>query len=122
MIWLIFSIILGLNMISFAVFGISPGYKLGVPALAAVVWLILTVALYLHTVGQREVGLVQSFSGAISNSYKTTGVVFTAPWNHIKKENIGLLKDTFVFEGNNDAVSKDQQAIDAVVTLNYRLE
>jgi hypothetical protein len=39
---------------------------------------------------QRQVGIVQSFSGTIGSSYKSSGVVMTAPWNHILKENIGL--------------------------------
>lgn len=121
MAWLILTIVLFI-VAAGALFFALPPYRLIVPAVAIGVWLILTVFMSIHTVGQREVGLVQSFSGAISNNYKTTGVVWTAPWNHIKKEDIGLLKETFHFVGSNSAVSKDQQAIDAEVTLNFRVD
>lgn len=121
MIWLILTILLAIVGIG-ALFVGTGLYKFGIPAATTVIWLILTVALSLHTVGQRQVGIVQSFSGAISSSYKTTGVVFTAPWNHILTENIGIQKEAFDFSGANSAVSKDQQAIDATLVVNYQVE
>src|SRR4051812_14617087 len=100
MAWLILTIVLGIAGLGAAIFATPPYRAIG-PLVAAGVWVILTIFMSLHVVGQREVGLIQSFSGAISDNYKTTGVVMTAPWNHIKKEDIGLLKETFHFVGSN---------------------
>lgn len=127
MAWLVFTILLGivgitgLGAMIFAPIG-SKFYGTLMFGGSLAVWLILSFFMSIHTVGQRETALVKSFSGAISDQPKTTGVVFVAPWNHIVKEDIGLLKETFNFSlGDNSAVSKDQQEIGAVVTLNFRV-
>lgn len=128
MLWLIFSIILGIVGIGGVIVGLgssTPSGKFSGYVTAGAcfaVWLVLSFFLSLHTVGQREVGLVQSFSGTISNSYKSPGVVFAAPWNHVKKENVGLQKEVFNFGADNSAVSKDQQPITATLVVNYQVE
>lgn len=125
MIWLIFTVLLGLFAIGCVIVG-TPGWKIGGVILSGFVWIILTLALSLHTVGQREVGIVQSFSGTIGSNYKSPGVVWAAPWNHVKKENVGLQKEIFVFDGGSGhqgaAVSKDQQPISAVLAVNFQVE
>jgi regulator of protease activity HflC (stomatin/prohibitin superfamily) len=95
------------------------GYLVGGGAI--VVWLVLTFFLSIHTVGQREVGIVYNFSGTIAGK-KSPGVVMTAPWQHIKTENVAIQKDVFVFEQSNSAVSKDQQPITATLVVNHQVE
>jgi prohibitin 2 len=48
--------------------------------------------------------------------------VLTAPWQHIKTENIAIQKEIFTFDGSNSAVSKDQQPITATLVVNYEVE
>lgn len=127
MLWLVLSIVLGIVGIGGLIYGgAAPvGQKKGgylTAAGCAAVWLVLTFFLSLHTVGQREVGLVQSFSGTIGSHTKSPGVVFTAPWNHIRTENVGIQKEVFDFGTENSAVSKDQQPITAVLVVNYQVE
>ena len=88
---------------------------------AGLFWLVLTFFLCIHTVGQRQVGIVYNFSGTIAGK-KDSGVVLTAPWQHIKTENIALQKEVFTFGGSNSAVSKDQQPITATLVVNYEVE
>jgi prohibitin 2 len=93
---------------------------LGVLAGSGVVWLVVTFFLCLHTVGQREVGIVYSFSGTITGK-KDPGVVFTAPWQHIKTENVGIQSEEFDLDVNNAAVSEDQQPIYARLFVNFQV-
>lgn len=88
---------------------------------ALVIWLIFTGVKTAHTVGQREVAVVYSFSGTITGK-RDPGVVWTAPWQHIKKENVGILHDEWNFDQGNFAVSKDQQRISALLAVNYQIE
>jgi len=90
-------------------------------ALTAVLWVIVSAGLMVHTVGQREVAIVYNFSGTIAGK-KDAGVVTTMPWQHIKKENIGIQHEEFDLDSTNAAVSKDQQPIYAKLFLNYRIE
>jgi regulator of protease activity HflC (stomatin/prohibitin superfamily) len=46
----------------------------------------------------------------------------TAPWQHIKTENVAIQKDVFVFDQSSSAVSKDQQPITATLVVNYQVE
>ena len=104
--------------------GSPPGDKqlgYGVAGAAAVVWIVLTFFFSLHNIGQREVGIVYNFSGTITGR-KDPGTVLTAPWQHIKTENVGIQKEVFDFSGTNAAVSKDQQPIDAELVVNYQVE
>jgi regulator of protease activity HflC (stomatin/prohibitin superfamily) len=125
--WLVLTVVLGVVTIAGVVWarGVPAGSsKLGGYAVAAggiLVWLVLTFFLSLHTVGQREVGIVYNFSGTIAGK-KSPGVVMTAPWQHIKTENVAIQKDVFVFDGSNSAVSKDQQPITATLVVNYQVE
>jgi regulator of protease activity HflC (stomatin/prohibitin superfamily) len=92
----------------------------GVAGAIAVVWLVITFFLSVHTVGQREVGIVYSFSGTITGK-KDPGVVLTTPWQHIKKENVGIQSEEFDLDPNNAAVSQDQQPIYARVFVNFQV-
>lgn len=126
MTWIVFTVILTLIGAGGLFYGLAS--KIGSEKLiafgvfggAVVIWLVLSVFLSLHTVGQREVGIVYSFSGTITGK-KNPGVVFTAPWQHIKTENVGILRENFTLDPNNSAVSSDQQAIFANLSLNYEV-
>lgn len=122
MVWFVLSIVLGAIGIGGMIFGPQRIYKVGIPLAAGFAWIILSLALSLHTVGQREVGLVKSFSGTIGDHTKAPGVVFTAPWNHIQKENVGIQKEIFDFSGDNAAVTKDQQSLGATLAVNFQVE
>lgn len=102
----------------------SSDTKLGagiVAGLATIIWIFISVGMSIHTVGQRQVGIVYNFSGTITGKVDP-GVAWTAPWQHIKKENVGLQRESFDLDPGNSAVSKDQQPIFAKVTLNYQVE
>lgn len=93
----------------------------GVAALVGVLYLGISGLLMLHTVGQRQVAIVYNFSGTIAGK-KDPGVVTTWPWQHVKKENVGILHDEWVFGADNSAVSKDQQEIFALLSVNYQID
>ena len=94
---------------------------LAVSGAAALLWLVASAALSLHTVGERQVAIVYNFSGTIAGK-KDPGVVTTAPWQHVKKENVGILHDEWVFDSNAAAVSIDQQKITALLSVNYQID
>jgi regulator of protease activity HflC (stomatin/prohibitin superfamily) len=119
--WLVLTVVLAIAALAGWLFS-PPSLKRVAPAACGFIWIVLTIGLSLHTVGQRQVGIVQSFSGTIGSSYKNPGVVLTAPWNHILKENVGIQKEVFDFTGPNTAVSKDQQPVGAVLVVNYQVE
>ena len=100
---------------------LGPNWGLGAAIGVAVVWLFITFGLMVHTVGQREVAIVYNFSGTISGK-KDPGVVMTAPWQHVRKENVGIQHDEFLFDQNNASVSKDQQKIFAKLAVNYQID
>jgi prohibitin 2 len=121
--WLVLTIVLALAGVGAAIFGMRREIRVGAPALAAVLWVVISLFFSIHTVGQRQVGIVYNFSGTIAgNSAKSPGVVMTWPWQHIKRENVAIQKETFVFDGSNSAVSKDQQPITATIVVNYQVE
>lgn len=95
--------------IGYSVFGVS-----------VFVFVVITLIYCVHSVGQREVGLVYSASGAITGT-KSTGWVGTAPWAHIKKANVGVQNEKFTLGVDNSAVSSDQQDIYADLSINYNL-
>ena len=125
--WLILTIVLGIVAIGGAVWGrgVPAGRSrftgLAVAGGSVLAWLVLTFFLSIHAVGQRQVGIVYNFSGTIAGK-KSPGVVMTAPWQHIKTEDIAIQKDVFSFDGSNSAVSKDQQPITATLVVNYQVE
>lgn len=126
MLWLVLSVlIIIVAIVSGVVFSGSTGETREtagvVLGLSIVVWVLLSVALSVHTVGQRQVGIVYNFSGTITGKVDP-GVAWTAPWQHIKKENVGLQKELFDLDPGNSAVSSDQQPIYAKVALNYEVE
>lgn len=85
------------------------------------IWLAVSAGFMVHTVGQREIAIVYNFSGTISGK-KDPGVVMTAPWQHVRKENVGIQHEEFQFDTNNSAVSKDQQKIFAKLAVNYQID
>lgn len=128
--WLVLTIVCGIAAIGGAVW--SRGVPQETPRRARLsglmlsggailAWAILSIFMSLHTVGQREVGIVYNFSGTISGK-KSPGVVLTAPWQTIKKENVAIQKEVFEFVGNDAAVSRDQQPISATLVVNYQVE
>jgi len=82
---------------------------------------LVSLAFMVHTVGQREVAIVYNFSNTISGK-KDPGVVWTMPYQHVRKENVGIAHEEFVFDQNNAAVSKDQQKIFAKLAVNYQID
>jgi len=86
-----------------------------------VLWVFISGFMMVKTVGQREVAIVYSFSGTITGK-RDPGVVTIAPWQHIKKENVGIQHQEFGFEETNAAVSKDQQKVFANLAVNYQVD
>lgn len=68
-----------------------------------------------------RVAIVYNFSGTIAGK-KDPGVITTWPWQHVKKENVGILHDEWTFGQDNSAVSKDQQEIFALLSVNYQID
>ena len=85
------------------------------------VWIVVTGVFSIALIGQRQVGIVYNFSGTITGQ-KSSGTVVIAPWQHIQTENIGVQREDFVLDQSNAAVSSDQQAIYADLSLNYRVD
>jgi len=133
MTWIVFTVLLGILFwggIAWWVFtkphGGEPGvggsgWGIVVSVLAAVAWVCLTGAEMVHTVGQRQVGIVYNFSGTIANGKKDPGVVTTAPWQHVKRENVGIQSEEFDLDATNSAVSRDQQPVYAKLFLNFQV-
>lgn len=94
---------------------------IGAAACAIVVWIVVSFAMSVHTVGQLQVGLVYNFSGTLQHS-TGHGVIWVAPWQHVKTENIGLQSVEFSLDQDNAAVSQDQQQIFGDIQLNYEVE
>jgi regulator of protease activity HflC (stomatin/prohibitin superfamily) len=84
-------------------------------------WVFMSFFFMVHTVGQREVAIVYNFSGTIAGK-KDPGVVTTFPWQHVRKENVGIQHTEYDFGANNSAVSKDQQKIFAKLAVNYQID
>jgi len=123
--WLIATIILGLiGAGAVLVFFGSPESRIGAALVAGgclVLWLGATFFASAHLIGQREVGIVHDFSGTITGKVDP-GTSWTAPWQHVKKENVGILTEDFDLGESNSAVSSDQQPIFARITLNYKVD
>jgi prohibitin 2 len=90
-------------------------------AVCLVIWVVLSVFVSIHTVGQRQEGIVYNFSGTITGT-TGNGVVMTWPWQHIQIANIGILREPFSLDSTNSAVSSDQQAVYADLVLYYQVE
>jgi len=127
MFWLIATVLLGL------IGGIAVLWAVGsesadnkfiawiIAGLCGVAWLLVTFFTSVHLVGQREVGVVHDFSGTVTGKVDP-GTSWTAPWQHVKKENVGLQHEDFELNASNSAVSADQQPIFARITLNYNVD
>lgn len=131
MTWIVFTVLLGIIFWGSFVYAVyskpEPGvrnpsrqYAFTGMAAAAVIWVLLSGALMFHTVGQRQVGIVYNFSGTISGK-KDPGVITTAPWQHIRHENVGIQSEEFDLDASNAAVSRDQQPIYARLFLNFQV-
>lgn len=130
MLWIVLTVLLGIcfwgGIIYWSVMkgageGNTSAGGLVVAGVSALVWVIASVAMSIHTVGQREVAIVYNFSGTIAGK-KDAGIVNTWPWQHVKKENIGILHDEWTFDERNAAVSIDQQRITSVISVNYQID
>lgn len=130
--WIILTVILGITFWGGLIWwGVTRNPAEGQPRVAwwgmataitsAAVWIVASAAMSVHTVGQRQVAIVYNFSGTIAGK-KDAGVVNTWPWQHVKKENIGIQHDEWVFDERNSAVSIDQQKITAVISVNYQID
>lgn len=97
------------------------GLPLGAAVLVGLLWVAVSLFFMVRTVGQREVAIVYSFSGTITGK-RNPGVVTIAPWQHIKKENVGIQHEEWVFDSDNAAVSKDQQKVFGRLAVNYQIE
>lgn len=130
MFWLVATVLLGIVAVGAIIVATIPspdgqrsnrGTAILVAGGCALVWIVLTAFLSIHTVGQRQVGIVYNFSGTIAGK-TDPGVVMTAPWQHVKRENVGLQREDFDLDASNAAVSQDQQSIYARLTVNYQVE
>lgn len=97
------------------------GAGVAVAVLSLVLWLAISGLMSFKTVGQREVAIVYNFSGTIQGK-KDAGVINIMPWQHIKKESIGIKHDEWIFDNSNAAVSIDQQRITSVISVNYQID
>ena len=98
--------------------------SLGLMAAFGVVglWVVISLFFMVHIAGQREVAIVYNFSGTISGK-EDAGTFVTAPWQHVRKENIGILHDEWTFDlADNAAVSRDQQKLAALLAVNYQID
>jgi regulator of protease activity HflC (stomatin/prohibitin superfamily) len=93
----------------------------GVAGAALALWVLVSGFMVFKTVGQREVAIVYNFSGTISGK-RDPGIVTIAPWQHIKKENIGIQHEEWNFGQENSAVSLDQQKVFANLAVNYQVD
>jgi regulator of protease activity HflC (stomatin/prohibitin superfamily) len=127
LLWIIFTLVLA--VIGFGGFFIALGSTgrerlgpLAATAACAVVWLVVTIFMSIHAVGQREVGIVYNFSGTISGGKRDPGLIVTWPWQHIRLENVGIQSEEFDLDASNAAVSADQQPIFARLFVNFQVE
>ena len=127
MFWIVVTVLLALIGTAGLMVGLFSSYSgtriIGFATMASafVLWLVVTFFTSVHLIGQREVGVVHDFSGTVTG-HVTSGTAWTAPWQHVKKENIGIQHIDFELGPENSAVSSDQQPIFARLTLNYRVE
>lgn len=68
-----------------------------------------------------QVALVYNFAGKLTGSDDHPGVKLKAPWTHYEKTSVQIQREEFILEGQNSAVSKDQQPIFGTLVLNYQL-
>lgn len=120
----IFAILIGVG--SFIYAGAAPTREgkfigFGISACMFALWGVITLVICVHNVGQREVGIVHNFNGTISDRWVAPSTTFVAPWQHITTENVGLQNEKFNLDAGNSAVSSDQQAIFATISLNYQV-
>jgi regulator of protease activity HflC (stomatin/prohibitin superfamily) len=94
----------------------------GVAALVLVLWIAASMFMSLHRLSTGQVGLVYSFSGKLTGSRENPGIVWLAPWQHMRRESVQVQSEQFELGTDNAAVSKDQQPIYARLVLNYQVD
>jgi regulator of protease activity HflC (stomatin/prohibitin superfamily) len=120
MAWIIITVILailGLVAVGYAMFGsMSDDKTIGIVAAAIVfvVWIIISVAMSIKTVGAGEVGIVRQFGEIVGQEGE--GVSFVAPWQSVDTVSIRTQRVTFE---NLEAASADTQDVFVTVTINY---
>jgi prohibitin 2 len=126
--WLVASVVLGIVFwvgVAFIIWGEKGTDQRGGGVAAAVIsgvlWVVVSFFCSTHLIGQRQVGIVYNFSGTITGK-KDAGTVMTFPWQHVKKENIGIQHEEFDLGNGNSAVSEDQQPIYAKLFINFQVD
>jgi regulator of protease activity HflC (stomatin/prohibitin superfamily) len=94
----------------------------GIAAAVIVLWIVISIFMSLHRLNTGQVGLVYSFSGKLTGSKENAGVVWLAPWQHLRRETVQIQSESFELGQGNSAVSKDQQPIFAKLVLNYQVD
>lgn len=151
MLWLVFTILLGIVFWGAVIFAVSAkapivsaeadaqavrygrrpasatyrlarGWGYGVAAVAAVAWVGLTLLCSMHMLGTGKVALIYDFSGKLTGTKDQAGMIFTAPWQHVRHESVQIQREEFELDHGNSAVSKDQQPIFARLVLNYQID
>ena len=127
MFWIILTCLFAIVGWSFIGYGMTretPEGKVGsfaAAGLVGVVWIGVSLFFMANLVGQRQVGIVYNFSGTITGKVDP-GVAWTKPWEHVKKENVGIRHDEWIFGEGNSAVSLDQQPIYGRLSVNYQID
>src|SRR3954466_5396731 len=90
--------------------GSNGRFLAGVTLVAVVgVELIITLIFSIQTLGTGQVGLVYNFAGKLTGTKQEAGVIWKAPWTHIRKESVQIQREDFVLGADNQAVTNDQQ-------------
>lgn len=99
--------------------------------------LLITLIFSIQTLGTGQVGLVYNFAGKLTGTRQEAGVIWKAPWTHIRKESVQINREDFQLGsgGNNNdcqqptsstnlgcAVTEDQQEITADLAINYEVD
>lgn len=96
-----------------------PGAALVV--VCGLIWLLITGFSMGNTLSTGQAALIYDFSGKLASKRVEPGIIWTAPWQHVRKVDVFLQTKTFTLGENSSAVSKDQQAIFAEIALNYEV-
>jgi regulator of protease activity HflC (stomatin/prohibitin superfamily) len=85
-------------------------------------WIILTFAESIYIIPAGHIGVVYGFGGGSIVGHRDSGTTLVAPWREVKVASVQLKSVIFDYTGDNAAVSKDQQAVNARVQVNYQLD
>jgi regulator of protease activity HflC (stomatin/prohibitin superfamily) len=90
--------------------------------ITVILWGVISIFMSLHRLNTGQVGLVYSFSGKLTGSNDNAGVIWLAPWQHMRRASVQVQSESFELGQGNSAVSKDQQPIFAKLVLNYEID